>query len=352
MKKKIGIVTWYCSSNYGSQLQAYALFKFLNRHGYNACFLTESNHPFMRMIWEFIKSIRDLSFPRLSNKKIFFTKKYLKEYYLNVNTPSFAKFNNVICGSDQIWAPNVFSSYYMLGFVPDDVNKISYAASIGLDYIPDNLKEKYKYFIGRINHVSVREDKGYQLLKDECGIESTVVLDPTLLVDKIEWDKIKQVSTIKSKYIFCYFLKKNHNYSCLVKEYAEKNGFKIFGVSDNEADASWMNIFSHKQVGPCEFIGLIEGAQAVITDSYHGTIFSMLYHKDFILFERFSADDVICQNSRIEQLKKYFNGIDKNIVNSYSINSLEINQVDYLMFEKSLSVLREKSKNFLEKALV
>lgn len=354
MKKKVGIVTWYCSKNYGSQLQAYALLTVLERIGFKAYFIKMTHYPIIKAALEFILYriyiIRAFSLFALSKKRVYFTKKYLREIYLDNDNPSFATLSHVICGSDQIWAPNVFSPYYMLDFVPNEVNKISYAASIGLEYIPDNLQESYKKYVGRINYVSVRENKGQELLKKRCGIDSKVVLDPTLLLDKEGWNMIKVKSTIEKKYIFCYFLRGNHNYKKLVKDYAEINGCEIYGVSDNEDDSSWMNTFTHDQVGPSEFIGMIEGSQCVITDSYHGTIFSMIYHKPFLLFERFSSSDTICQNSRIEQLKTYF-GIDKSIVRADSISKIEISQVNYDEFENTLAKLREGSINFLTKAL-
>ena len=355
MKRNIGIVTWYHSINYGSQLQAYALSSVFKSLGYKAGMVSFSHHPFIKKIVDtlfyIIKIFHNLFQSSLSLKMDSFTKGHLKEFYLNINKPVFSNYKAVVCGSDQIWAPIQFNPFYMLSFVPDDVNKISYAASIGLEDIPDNLVNDYKKYIGRINHVSVREDKGKELLEKKCGIKSAVVLDPTLLVKKEEWDFIKKELDIKGNYIFCYFLKKDHQYSSLVKDFAKQKGFSIIGVSDNTDDSSWMQLLSHQQVGPCEFIGLIEGAKAVITDSYHGTIFSMLYHKPFILFERFNKEDEICQNSRIEQLKKYF-GIDDKIVNPNLINQLDITPIDYSKFESSLSILRDKSMRFLKNALL
>jgi len=355
MKNKVGIVTWYHSDNYGSQLQAYALSQTVNKLGFDAEMLTASHYPIIKRLVDGLlyrnKLLSKYTFSHITDQKELFTKKYLKEYYLNKNNRSISKHSSVICGSDQIWAPIQYSPYYMLSFVPDNVNKISYAASIGLEQIPDNLVDKYKYYIGRINHVSVRENTAKELLQEKCSINSTVVLDPTFLIRREEWDIIKKEMPVHSKYIFCYFLKKDHHYRDLVKEFAEKNDCVIYGVSENPNDDSWMHLLSHKQVGPCEFIGLISGAETVITDSYHGTIFSMLYHKPFILFERFNKEDKICQNSRIEQLKKYF-GIDNRIVNPNLINQLDITPIDYSMFESSLTILREKSMCFLKNALL
>lgn len=354
MNNNIGIITWYHSINYGSQLQAYALSRVLNRIGFNAYMLTSSHYPIAKNATNALlyhSVLKKILLPFIRDQKELFVKTHLREFYLNYKHPSFYNFKSIICGSDQIWAPSQFKPYYMLSTVPDKVNKISYAASIGFENIPDDLVNDYKKYIGRINHVSVREDKGKELLEKKCGIEATVVLDPTLLVDKKEWDLIKREPDIKRNYIFCYFLKQDHQYSSLVKDFAKQKELSIIGVSDNTEDASWMQLLSHQQVGPCEFIGLIEGAKAVITDSYHGTIFSMLYHKPFILFERFNKEDIICQNSRIEQLKKYF-GIDNRIVNPNLINQLDITPIDYSMFESSLTILREKSMRFLKNALL
>ena len=362
--KRIGILTWHYYPNYGSRLQAYALYRYLSICGFDAVFINYRNplfgkSNFLRKLCYSCIFLMPQNVCELISKKLVFASHRFDKKHLPQTKEVDAEdklvalscnFNSIICGSDQIWAPNVFNSIYMLDFVPESVNKISYAASIGLESIPEDMVEDYKKYIGRINHVSVREDKGKEILKTQCGIDATVVLDPTLLLPKAEWDKIKKPSKLKGKYIFCYFLKKDHQYKNLVKDFAEMNGYAIYGVSDNCDDASWMHLYDFRTVGPCEFIGLIEGSEGVFTDSYHGTIFSMMYHKPFTLFERFSSSDKICQNSRIEQLRRYF-GIDENIVRADSLNTIKMNSIDYDAFEKSLALLREGSVSFLKNAL-
>ena len=363
-KKKIGITTWHYYNNYGSRLQAFALYKMVSIIGYKARFVNYRNAkvgllpPFKRYVLNVIlalpRAVCNFFLNSIDYASLKFERKYLPQTKLVTDEPSLKaiarSFDTLICGSDQIWAPNVYNPIYMLDFVPDNINKVSYAASIGLESIPDEIVEDYKKYIRRINYVSVREDKGKEILKNQCGIESTVVLDPTLLLPKKEWDKLKISSTIKEKYIFCYFLKKDHHYKDMVKEFAQRNGYTIYGISDNSEDSLWMCTFDFRTIGPQEFIGLIEGAQCVFTDSYHGTIFSMIYHKSFLLFERFSNKDTICQNSRIEQLNNYF-GIDKNIVKGDSIRKVELAQIDYVEFEINLEKLRKVSMSFLIQAL-
>ena len=361
---KIGIITWHYYNNFGSHLQAFALCLYLKKNGYNSEIINYRNpkfgvlSPLKRVLLDILLLLPSFVRNRLNGHLYYasylFEKKYLPQTKpfteRNELSNECLKYDGIICGSDQIWAPNVYNPIYMLDFVPDSINKVSYAASIGLDSIPHEMVENYKNYIGRINHVSVREEKGKEILKNQCGIESTVVLDPTLLLRKEEWDKLKKKSAIKEKYIFCYFLKKDHQYKKLVKEFAEKNGYEIYGVSDSPNDNTWMKTFNYRDVGPCEFIGLIEGSKGVFTDSYHGTIFSMIYHKPFTLFERFSCGDKICQNSRIEQLKDYF-GIRDNVVRVESVKSIGLKNIDYDSFEKTLAGLRDKSMDFLEKAL-
>lgn len=362
--KRIGLITWHYYNNFGSRLQAFALLRVVSNLGYNARFINYRNaaiellptykRVLISVLLHLPYSICKIINNRIDYTSLRFEKDFLTQSKLFADKMSLKKeasgYDSIICGSDQIWAPNVYNPIYMLDFVPNEVNKISYAASIGLDSIPVDMVENYKKYIGRINHVSVREDKGKEILKKQCGIDATVVLDPTLMLPKPEWDKIKKLSKVKEKYIFCYFLKKDHQYKDLVKDFAKNKGYAIYGVSDNSDDASWMHLYDFRSVGPCEFIGLIEGSEGIFTDSYHGTIFSMIYHKPFTLFERFNSSDKICQNSRIEQLKKYF-GIDENVVRVDSLNTVKLNPVDYEAFEKSLALLREHSMSFLKNAL-
>lgn len=352
--KKIGIITWYYSKNFGSQLQAYALSETLKSLNCNPVIIEFSNHSIIKNIYESlickISLFRKWQINRIKKKSLLFVKKHLRLSYVNNNKPNMWTFDTVICGSDQIWAPNLFKPRYMLDFVPDSINKISYAASIGLESIPLDVVDDYKKYISRINYISVRENRGQEILRNLCGINSTVVLDPTLLLEKKYWDSIKIETVIKEKYVFCYFLNKNHQYKQKVQDYAKKNGYEIYGISENLNDNTWMHTLTYTKIGPCEFIGLIENAQFIVTDSYHGTIFSLLYHKEFALFERFSVYDKISQNSRIEQLKYYF-GIDKNIFKADETRQIGFTPIDYDAFDNALFLLREKSLAFLKKAI-
>jgi hypothetical protein len=133
------------------------------------------------------------------------------------------KYDVIVSGSDQIWAPNVFNPVYMGDFKKSkNQKKISYAASIGLSDIPESLIDTYKELLSDFDHVSVREETGKELLLNSCDCKSKVVLDPTLLLNTTQYDKLlKKVQNIKQPYVFCYFLNKNHKY-------------RAFGISGNK----------------------------------------------------------------------------------------------------------------------
>lgn len=357
--KKIGIITWHYFPNFGSALQAYAMQYTINHLGYDAKIINFRdkrygvNHEIKIGIQVFLHQ----TFSRINNNFAFpfpyFHRKYLKEtkiIYNEQSLPLVSKgFDAVICGSDQIWAPNVFNPVYLLNFVPDDIPKISYAASIGLDEIPGALTQTYKKLLTSFHAISVREKQGARLLEQSCGIKSEVVLDPTLLVNIENWKKIEKEIKRKDKYIFCYFLNKNHKYKMAVESYAKSKGIEVIGCSSNPADADWMTVLK-KNIGPCEFLWLIHHAETVFTDSFHGTIFSLLYHKQFVTFERFESTDKICQNSRIYQLDDYF-GLSHRIIRITSDTEIKIDDFDYGIFEQRLNGLREQSMEYLKKAL-
>lgn len=358
--KKIGIITWHYYNNYGSVLQAYALQSAIEELGYNVKIINYRNLKFGKI--NFIKETIKLCLDHISDAVgmhikfpfDFFRRKYLRQTKLCQDeaklTSLIKDFDAVVCGSDQIWASSVYNPVYMLNFVSEKVPKFSYAASIGLDYIDQNIVDQYRNLLKRFNRISVREETGMELLKQQCGIPSTVVLDPTLLITSDKWREVTDVQIKEtSPYIFCYFLNKNHQYKDKIIEFAQIKRCKLIGVSDNERDKEWMEL--RNNIGPSEWLNLISHSEFVFTDSYHATIFSLLFHKKFITFERFKSNDKFCQNSRIYQLDKYFD-IGKYIL---SIDNFDpevfIEEYDYLSFEHILKSLRDDSMLFLKTSL-
>lgn len=362
MTNKVGIVTWHYYANFGSGLQAFALQELLSDLGYEVNIINYRNPIYDNSIW-WKNAIKFLLHYIIGpfNKRIYgktlqgakkFQNCYLHQTQLFSNQEEIANIINdyycIVYGSDQIWAPNVYAPIYMGAYIPRSIRKISYAASIGLNEIPYNLVKEYKCNLSSFSAIAVREDEGKNLLKQNCDIEASVVLDPTLMIDVNKYKGMQQyVKGIKGKFIYCYFLNKEHQYREKVEKYAHEQNLQIIGSSEKESDSDWMTILTN--IGADHFLWLINNAETVFTDSYHGTIFSLLFHKEFWTFVRFEENSPICQNSRIRQLQNYFDIGHRIINNKDSINKSKL--INYNNFERQLLRLRQNSIAYLKEAL-
>lgn len=326
--KKIGILThYYRSDNYGGVLQAYALCKVLRNLGYEAeqvcipvvCeqFDGESRQADL----EHKKSAPVRVFNRLQ-RKLFGVDRICRErkrsvidfsesviphsdrVYSNETIQEASEMYDVfITGSDQVWNTDYYVPAFFLGFVPEGRIKFSYAASIA----KKSLSSKERVFFGQalrdFSGVSVREDNAVELLKDYSPVKVESVLDPVLLLDRAEWDKIADGRFLKDKYIFCYFLGQNDVSRTIAKEYKKSTGSKIVTMPYLTKEYSKRDrLFGDIKIDaatPSQFIALIRDADMVITDSFHATAFSIIYHKEFIVTQRTRYNDMI---SRIDSL--------------------------------------------------
>ena len=356
--KKVGIITWHYYGNFGSVLQAYALQEAIREIGCDTEFVNYRNpkfgkpNPAKTAVKLLMHYTLGCLFPRFRVYPQAFAHKYLRQGKLITDekllAPLSRKYSTIVCGSDQIWAPNCYNPVYFAAFAGSRTRKVSYAASIGLNNIPAELVPKYKEHLETFHAVSVRETEGRELLKKACDIDATVVLDPTLLHDAPFYRALEQkVKGISGKYLFCYFLNKEHNYRERVMKYAEERGLQIVGVSDKKEDGAWMKRLTNLNAG--HFIWLIHHVETMMTDSYHGTIFSLLFHKEVWTFVRFAEDSPICQNSRIRQLQDYFG---ENIqVLGQNDEANKDRSIDFSLFESRLKELRLQSISFLKNAL-
>ena len=216
------------------------------------------------------------------------------------------QFDYVVLGSDQVWHPiNYGSHYYTMEWVPDNIPKITYAASFGVSSIPKNQWKGTAKYLKRIESITVREQKGAEIVKELTGRDVPVVVDPTLLLDAKEWNNVCLPIDEKDEYIFCYFLGNNASAREYAKKIKKKTGLKILCIpfmdEINKIDFN----FGDKQlfdVGPGEFLSYIKNARYVITDSFHGTVFSIIFHKQFVVFNRFNNSEQGATNSRIDTL--------------------------------------------------
>lgn len=361
--KKIGILTWHYYANFGSALQAYALQKTVERMGHQTLIVNYQNprladKPMKEWLCSMVGSVFQM-IPHEKARRFSYPFQVFRAKYMRQTrrietgdrlTELVRDFDGIVCGSDQIWAPNVFNSIYLLEPITEKrIKKVSYAASVGLNHIPEQLQPRYRDLLNDFHAVAVREESGKRLLAELCDIHATVVLDPTLLLEADHYRTLQnKVHGLPEKYVFCYFLNKEHQYRTRVEEYAREHGLEVVGVSENSDDSGWMK--GLKNIGPQEFLWMIDHSHAVFTDSYHGTIFSLLMHKEFFTFERFSSSDPICQNSRIYQLDRWF-GIGGRILGARDVPE-QCPALCYEHIEARLQEAREISRQYLSGALM
>lgn len=308
MKSNVALLTWWHYHNYGSALQATALSKTISSLGHNVDmvnyepsgkrFPTKSGR---KEVWteRFVDKQREQRFESYSRKHFSLTGKCQED-------EEFAKLNDqydfFVSGSDQIWAPVVFDARYFQDFVTDNRKKVAYAPSIGMSSIENEwIRERMTSLMSQFAHLSVREKQGAELASKLIERPVEALPDPTLLLDYNEWRKIipKQQKSAE-KYILCYFLGENPRVWNHAKSLSNKTGLpiKILPVFPSDADHGEVL----EGVGPEEFFNTISNAEIVLTDSFHGAIFSIICSRPFYVFERFRENDEFSQNSRTYNL--------------------------------------------------
>lgn len=371
MGKKVCVVTWYGGTNYGTNLQAYALVKKLNLMGYTATIKGDIKknvnyfyHP--SIVLDRIRfKLNNIILKKNSNpnteddKKIELFKEFVDEIP-KFNSYGKSEWERVkkeyaafITGSDQVWNPNYFQGAMMLDFVTSgEIKKIAYAPSIGVNNLSVKIQHKYKKLLKSYCAVSVREEKAAELLKDISPVPVQVVLDPTMLLTYTEWDELSDRAVIqnewntKEDYILCYFVGDRCDYGNYVKQIINETNMQCLVIPINK-NASLDGCKTIEGVGPNEFIWLIKNASIVVTDSFHASVFSILYHREFYVLKRFLENSSTSQNSRLHQILGMYLLSERWIEDESRF--VRQQNIDY---EKSETILREKrliSEEFLRK---
>ncbi len=347
---RVGIITIIDNNNLGNRLQNYALEKILENNNIDC--ITISNEPFSNTKDKFIlRIIKNLKF-RDTYSKFEGRKNSFKEFNNNIifskkRITPFSKlkdFDYFITGSDQVWNPTFgrLREVDLLEFT-EPKKRISYAASFGISSLPEQYNEKLKNALKDYKAISVREDAGKKIIEDVVGRKDVQVLvDPTMLLTAEEWDKVaKKPEQLKTdKYILNYFL----------GELSEKRKAEIDRIA-KENDCEVINILDKNSpfycTGPSEFLYLEKHAFLVCTDSFHSSVFAILYNIPFIVFGR--EDNTVSMNSRIETLINKFN-LKNREYNGKEITKENLNH-DYTEAYEILNEERKKSMTFLMNAL-
>lgn len=343
--KKVGILTLNGNGNFGNRLQNYALQTFLKRtENAETIWVTNVGKIKTRQV---LKKILGSVLSKYERQKNFvcFTDRFIKPHYFE----SFDKLDKVydkfIVGSDQVWncTFNGFNDNYFLLF-SEKKNNISYSASFGIDSIPEQYKEEYINGLNNFKHLSVREDAGKRIVKELINRDDVEVLvDPTMLLTDEEWINISKKPKIykKEKFVLNYFLGDlSENRKNAIKDFAEKNGCKIINILDKRDP--------YYSCGPREFLFLEKNAYMICTDSFHSSVFALLFNRPFVVFDR-EEKNMNNMSSRLDTLIEKFKLVNRkyNGINITNGNFEHDYTEAYAILEKE----RIKSRDFLLKAI-
>ena len=383
---KIGLCVRYTCNNYGSMLQIFATQKMIEDLGHRYEIIRYDKHALSSLLrqvpslWNpaFMEDQRRISnnkegfqdYPDIKSKvderrQLFaeYRKKYIGPYspiykgYTNLNKAS-VNYDAIIVGSDQLWNPaGLESGFYNLMFVDQSVKKISLATSFGVSSIDKRQMKKTAEFLNRLDHISVREESGQKIVKDLTGRDSIIALDPTLMYDREKWLSFFDNDAIMDKpYIFAYFLGLNDMHRKSVVDLSKRTRLPIVCCPHldhfNPCDIEFGDV-QRFNTDPVDFLNLIRNAEFVCTDSFHGSVFSIINHKKFMTFNRFSGENKHSTNTRIDNLLGKTKLTERRwIPGEADIFRRINNEIDYNLVDSIISDWRESSWSFLNEALL
>lgn len=366
---KIGIVTFHFVPNSGAVLQCWALQETLKKLGhsvevinYQPDYHTKRYSPFKNPVVEsggsLITFIRVLYY----NRNAITRKKRLASYksfckILNcteiikdldcINNINITTFDAIICGSDQIWNQYItngdFDPCYFAKIPGFTGRKVAYAASIGETDLNKN-KETLKELINDFHAISLREENDSKKLENVISRNVNTVPDPTILLPSQEYESLMANISLKEEYILVYGFGNEKLFIDTLASVINKYKCTVINISPYKLPKSIKNTWI-KEVDPAHFLAYIYNAKFVITNSFHCTVFSILFHKEFCTVRHKS------RNSRIENLLDKM-GLKDNLVYSLEdLNSLLISHIDYAKVEENILAQRTDGLNFLKQSL-
>lgn len=382
---RVAIITqYYKSKNYGGNLQAYAMCKAIEKCGHTGeqiCFPLKMKRlneiPIQKnkrtlkdvkiaihvLVYKILILNRSHKAHKISEKReaavLAFNQNLIphsKEYYTESDIEdSVKKYDVFITGSDMVWSPDLFSNIFTLDFVPDSMPKFSYAPSMGVTALKDNECEIYRDFLKYYQAVSVRESNALPILEDLSPVPVEWVLDPTLILEREEWDEICNERFVDEPYLFCYFLGNNTQSRKAAKEYAKKHKLKIVTIPylfGKYRGCDWkFGDIQLSKVSPQDLISLIRYSEAVFTDSFHVCVFSFLYDREMFVFRRNAGDRwgarIYSFLELIGCLSRYCDTDEKECTEY--IDSLP--KIDYTSSFENFENMKKKSLKYLERNL-
>lgn len=357
---KVGILTFHNVTNYGGVLQCFALQKALSKVEYDVEVIDYTNEYFKKYYSPFFvqeKNIRKFVYmiyafrqKRNRNRKF----KEFREKWLHLSDRAFDKnsiaqaddiYDAIITGSDQVWNLNLTKGdeNYLLPFCKK-ARKISYAASFGFSQMPKALEKTYVKDLQGYAAMSVREESAAEMVNDLMGIKPMVQIDPVFLLTKDEWKTLlKGEARVHGKeYICVYKINESRTYK-LAQKLSQLTSLPVVTIkADKTCPSEFIKL---REASPIDFLNAISNAKYVITDSFHGTAFSILFEKNFISCSDERKDN---RNTRIVNILNCFRLTNR--LDNYELDVLK-EQSDLEKVSELVDIEREKAFDFLKNAL-
>lgn len=372
--KTVGIITYHHYYNYGTMLQALALQHAVDKLGYQAELIDFKQDNSLSKAELLKLRLRRLPVYIKERKKYNVIAKYqgeqrkktdlFEQFYqknlcvgtkLYTNTQQLIEdppvYDGYVVGSDQTWNPYVANApeAFFLPFVQDDAKKGSYGPSVAVSTLPVEKRGIYREMLGKFAFLSCREQDGVKLLEDVTGREVSHVLDPTLLLDQKDWETYCTYEVPEEPYIVVYFLGEKKEHRQMVDQIRKQTGWKVITLPAAYLEMG-QDTYEKVWGGPAEFLSLIKGAALVCTDSFHGTMFSINFRKNFFTFCKSSDTDETSENSRLYSALDMF-GLSERIIKGKRDISTEELDISYDSVIPILEAQRKKSVEYLEHML-
>lgn len=373
---KIGIVTFNSAHNYGAVLQAWSLQTYLEKQGHDVDIvnlrpwviddvyamakkkrLVENEYVNTALnklriakncVTQPVKLKRRRNFERFINTKLNVTKVYRSG--AEIRADKRLKYDVLIAGSDQIWNSGItkkIDSAYFLDFGKPDTKRISYAASIGGKELQEIEYELFRNFLQKIDYISVREINAKRCLEPLTDKNIEIVADPTFLLKQKDFDKLKKSYHVKKPYIYVHnvhLVREDVELNEVARELSRRTGLPIVS---NRKEKFFENEAGKFLTGtPEEFIGVIADAEYVVTNSFHATVFSIIYHRNFITIPHYNNPD------RMQNLLKEL-GVSNHLMNAAEMIPEDLSDlaIDYEDVELKKEKMSKHSRHFLKRAI-
>lgn len=340
MQKKIAIITHPLQYNYGGILQAFALSHILSKYGTVFVLKKTSNiKDILKCILELLQPFHIFKRLHIKERPISFKSLYKKLQRLNIDT--------LVIGSDQVWRPDFVRNYMTFGqFLPinSSIKLFAYAASFGnnqWDFTEEQTKQ-LQLEVRKFYQISVREQSGIKLCQKYLHTDAQWVLDPTLLLEKNIYLDFIQIKNNKQNF-FCYLLDDRNKFNKeIINKITKETGYKLDLLTLNKN-----KILKRIQPTPSvpEWLSKIYNSKIVLTDSFHGCAFCILFNKTFFVLENETGG-----NERIHSLLHLFQ-LESRIIRSSNYSFNEKQKIDWERVNKILTQERKKSLLFIKETI-